>query len=259
MARLLALVLCCLLRCALGGFATASACWHMYRNQWRREFGVLIAHGFVPWTVPSAAAGASFRLVALFATCKAAEAGTLMINPGLCFADGTSLLVRQGNGSARVPVESVLPGQLVRTLSGGLPVWTPVLANKRLAGPVASVRISALSGGLVRNLTVTAEHVMPRCSGAARFDGCLPALAGELDVGDVVVIASDGVESMAGVVGIEDLTLQARNVLHTADGTVLADGFLTTTVCDGVADMAGDADMSSFLEHWRGQHVALLA
>merc|ERR1712217_764197 len=135
-----------------------------------------------------------------------------------------------------------------------------VLQNMRVEGSFPFVRIVAKRGPSLFNLTVTEEHVTPRLSTQSKAAGLDFGItkARDLNVGDFVPVSDQVGRGVADVAAVEYFLMPHKHVLVTAAGTVLADGLLTTTVCDEYTLMEDRQDMASFLAKCRHDHAKLL-
>lgn len=192
--------------------------------------------------------GGAFGAAACAAVCSSLAAGTAVFIPGLCFADGTIVVRRVGNSTERVNVEQLLAGEEVLGALGGRPTWTQVLGNQRVLGPAAFVHLTIKAGNDEYQAAVTEQHLMLRIgqygsvpaaekSDLSQFSplGWTVKLApaGNLSLGEVLPVQRGQQFERGELVQVRRETKLARNILSTADGSVVADGVLTTTGCDG--------------------------
>merc|ERR1719210_2640290 len=165
------------------------------------------------------------------------------------------MTVRADEGHELVPVENLRPGQEVETMDGGRPIWTKVVFNIRVPATSAFMRIAARQAP--HNLTITEEHMSPRLARAdvssfARFDA---VMGKDLAVGDWVPVMRQKDIVEADIMSVERIQLPYKNIPETAMATVVANGFLTTTVCE---QSPVGQNMSHLVEEWRRTHSALI-
>jgi hypothetical protein len=250
----------CFFQTSLAGFATCGGCWHLYRQQFCREVLGLAAHtAFVPYSAPVAGMGASARLIGLYAICTGVCAGSLAVPLGLCFADGTLFEAQSQGGVIMVPVEALVPGQRVRTLEDGVLSWTRVMSNDRRKADEPFVMIKATSGNVTNTLTVTPGHIMPSSTGASSFAGSAVVTAEQLGLGDTVFVFEAATETQATIEAVGRIAMAYKNTLRTESGTVLANNFITTTICDELPTSHTFANMSAMLATWRATHSMVWA
>lgn len=156
-----------------------------------------------------------------------------------------------------VPVETLVPGQRVRTLVDGALSWTQVISNDRMQVDEQFVQITATTGNLTKSLTVTLGHIMPLSMGASTFAGSAVVTAEQLGLGDAVFIYEGTAETQATINDVSRVKLAYKNTLRTDAGTVLANNFITATICDGTAASQPFANMSAMLAMWRASHSML--
>ena len=79
-----------------------------------------------------------------------------------------------------------------------------------------------------------------------------------MELGDMVPVSAiggaGGVAELAKVTTVEALQLSHKNFLVTKKGTVLANGMLVTTVCEGKDAIMYRESMDAALAHWRDVH-----
>lgn len=166
------------------------------------------------------------------------------------------MTVRTSEGQELVPVEKLQVGQEVATMDDdGRHVWTKVVLSSREIATSPFRRV--LTRGSPLNLTITEEHMSPRLARAsessfARFDA---VMAKDLTVGDWVPMLKQSGVVEVDIVSVEHMRLQYKNVLATGRATVLANGFLTTSVCEGAPI---GQNMSHLVKEWQHKDQAFI-
>ena len=86
-------------------------------------------------------------------------------------------------------------------------------------------------------------------------------MANQLQVGDFVPVMLGNKPRSACIEAAVPHLLPAKNVLVTEAGMVVANNFLTTTICDGTKGMEGlqASNLSIAVDQWRRIHSFLLA
>ena len=193
-----------------------------------------------------------------------------------CFSDDTHVHLMTKNGDvAIIRVEDVQPGSCILTMDKhGNRVKTEVAANYKHEGAFGFLTIVAESiDGEQYTLTITDNHWMIRAPfGSAlgddkiTIDHLKACMANTLRVGDLVPVCSTDPEMVAKGVCFGRITALDRHVrpvkyeVVTAEGTVLADGVVCTTMCHMIPihwDVRG-MPLESVLEEWRAIHLELL-
>jgi hypothetical protein len=160
--------------------------------------------------------------------------------------------VQKGNRTAAVPVQEVLPGEKVLGYEAGQVAWTTVVLNSRVHELQPFVHLTAQGAGRFYYVTVTESHVMPR-TGETTADFEV-VVARELSVGNKVPVFDGENTELAEVVAVKKIDLMHRNTLATLSGTVVADNFISTTVCDDFLMALQHASFSEMLAEWKLTH-----
>ena len=208
--------------------------------------GGLMAH------VMTMGVSGAFGAAACATVCSSLAAGTAVFVPGLCFADGTRITRRDGNMTQSVFVEQLRTGDEVLGAADGVPSWLEVLSNDRRPANTSFMHFTINTSGSMGQMIVTEQHLMFRVSkwrGEAslmddkyqlnqfqRFGWSLDAVrAGDMKLGDLVPTHVAGAFVLGELVGKQAEQRSHRNTLSTAGGSVVADGVLTATACEGPA------------------------
>jgi len=219
---------------------------------------------------PAAAAGPAAPAVAAAIAAECIAACAVACAPfAACFPD-SAMILAAGETSDEVvpmPVRALQPGQLVWTLCGGQRMTTKLIHNLRMGGPFAFVDFVAKDADNQTLMAAfTEEHHMPRArsgsndeirSSGSRVDegGFEIVLAKELQQGDTLLALGPQGPQTSRVVSVGVSQQFWKNVLITEAGTVLlANGLLTTTVCEGEEALSPSANFSAAMENWRALH-----
>lgn len=204
------------------------------------------------------------------AACAALCAAACAPTAPACFSDDAIAWQVDSEGVAqKVAVQELVPGDHVLTLSHGRFVATKVLHNQRSRGDFAFTELVAKQGETVFNLTVTDEHNLVWARGGQESkmhlgeDDWEVAMARLLNVGDFVPVmvtnetAGAGARTdLARLTWLRQVQLNVKNTLITELGTMLANGILVTTICDG--DLLVDPPkFNATLQKWRSLHRGL--
>jgi len=155
-----------------------------------------------------------------------------------------------GACTEQVPVRDVRIGDTVLTKDlDGKDLVTSVVHNKRHISKTMHMNVSIETAKGIRNLVVTADHVMLTMNGYPP----IPTLvkAEHLTAGEVVLVQGEG---RGVVVSVVHELLDHKNELVTAAGTVLANGVQVTTIC---ADELISTDAQDALPSWQSKHAVL--
>lgn len=180
-----------------------------------------------------------------------------------CLSDDVVTQEVGSDGEVRkVAVQHLEPGKEVLTLSEGRLVATRVLQNQRSEGNFVFTELGVEQGGKYFNLTVTNEHNMVRLRGGessvnrAGENNWEVLLAAQLKVGDLIPAdaRAAGSVGLARIAQVRQMELGVKNTVVTESGTMLANGLLITTICDG--ELAGGSPLSlnATLQKWRRLH-----
>lgn len=166
----------------------------------------------------------------------------------LCYDDETSIETMSGIKKVR----DIDQGDHVLTLKDGKEHWSEVTLNMNIPVAAAGLVVEAYdSSGEAFNFHVTKSHTLPFIKASEEFlvkDKVLRGINGkntfahlakvvtasDLEIGDLIQIMSPSKKevSLAKITSLKSMSLKSKNMLHTADGTVLSNGVLTATSCD---------------------------
>lgn len=227
----------------------------------------LCVAGCVGWACPGVVVTGGAATPAVIAACTAACAvpcATAGVATA-CFSDDV-FMTKIVNSSAcplgvptefdggacteQVPVHDVRIGDTVLTKDlDGKDLVTTVVHNKRHISETMHMNVSIETAKGIRNLVVTADHVMVTMNGYPP----IPTLvkAEHLTAGEVVLVQGEG---RGVVVSVVHELLDHKNELVTAAGTVLANGVQVTTIC---ADELISTDAQDVLSSWQSKHAVL--
>merc|ERR1711870_202222 len=123
------------------------------------------------------------------------------------------------------------------------------MGNERHVADTKHVNVTVQTGTGMRNLVVTADHVMLTMNGTL----LVPTLvkAQNLVVGDFVSLQG---EVRGVIVSISHEVLNHKNELVTTAGTVFANGVHVTTIC---ADQLISTDARHVIPTWQKTHALL--
>jgi len=178
-----------------------------------------------------------------------------------CFDDNTSVVVSNGSSVQTVAVQDVLAGQQIMTFSQGKPTMTEVIRNTREEGVYDFVEIVASTSLEIYSLNVTAEHNTPRYVDPLSFgeEGSAEVvLARNLNRGDLIAVGRKTESIPARVLLVRPFQGNAKNILVTRSGTVVANNMFTTTICDGDEAIFNRSNFSVSLAQWRQLHEAVM-
>lgn len=133
-----------------------------------------------------------------------------------------------------LPVTSVAPQMKVLTSVNGKSEWTTVLKIRKTSESYDFIQISTKS----KTLTVTIDHLM--------VVGSKLMKAGNLKIG--MELGKEKIEKL------ELVQKKDKYTIVTAEGTVLANGILTTTMCGEYEGM----ELEEGLRKWKQDHEWLL-
>ncbi|CAJ1377283.1 unnamed protein product [Effrenium voratum] len=231
--------------------------------------------------LPAALAGPLYPAcyTACMATCLSGVAAAVVVPPaGLagaagcasvcatlcapsCFADDTTLqLAELPRGSSAVKIGEVQTGKRVWTLQNGQPMPALVVENRSFG----FVELAVVSEGMEVNITITEDHNMPRLrrphpSASFSEEDLEVVLAKELMLGDMMAIHTPGGVSLGVLAGLRLVQKGVKHVLSTATGSVLANGVLSSTICDGHEKVYNRSSWSMTLQQWWAMHAERFA
>jgi hypothetical protein len=213
------------------------------------------------WSLPvSAGPGAAATAAAcgfwcLFATVgyPACVAACIALAPLGCFSHNTIITVLENETEVKKNIADVVQGDLVKTIDNGKVTWTRVMRNIKTDGTFEFVRIIAQAqDGTSKVIEITPKHGViyaPEAINTTTFD-----IASYTVVGDKMI---DEAGNLLTVTNIINVSQQARYTLETAIGTVVASGFLVSTMCNEEhAD--GEKLLEPALKSWRSLHRELI-
>lgn len=150
-------------------------------------------------------------------------------------------------------IQDVSIGAKVMTIdASGVPLLTKAIANRRTFGQVDGCQLGVVVDDIAKYVTVTNHHVMLVYSDAA-LEPQLVA-AENVRVGDLISFGGHLVRVSSNT----KVELTHRNSLVTAEGTVLANDVLVTTLCEeyGMEVTRPHGGAFAVLRQWQLNHSA---
>jgi len=186
------------------------------------------------------------RTPCFFGVCP--ECLTICAVPIACYDDNTTMETASGVKK----VQEVEQGENVLTIMDGKEHWSEVTLNMNIPVTVPGFYVEALDSlGEEYKLTVTASHNVPSidaseeilvpdaavrgAGGKKSFEDLAKVVpASDLEIGQSIQVMSANNKDivLAKITSIQSMSLDSKNVLFTADGTVLSNGVLTVASCD---------------------------
>lgn len=203
-------------------------------------------------TQASGPAAGTACIAACFVTCPiggCAKCVGICAPAYACYDDNTTIDTTSGVKK----IQDVEQGEHVLTIKDGKEHWSEVTLNMNIPVTVPGFFVAASDSvsGEEYKLHITASHNVPTVNDSGEFLALDTALRGgdgkksfehlakvvvasDLEIGNIIQVMSANKKevSLAEVSSIQSMSLDSKNVLFTADGTVLANGVLTAASCD---------------------------
>ncbi len=183
------------------------------------------------------------------AGCTTASMACVVACAGSCFAEGTTIIVRDNGEEIERDVKDIKTGDVVLTLQNKEKIWTKVLKAVPSQGEFKFIKITAkdLEDGLQKQIVVTAEHGLILLG-----DGNMTTIdsAENLLVGDRM-IGLGGHDLL--VTDVEHMILFEKYSIETAAGTIVASSMLVSTIC-GEEIAGGEKNFEKKMHDWKLQH-----
>lgn len=184
---------------------------------------------------------------ACFVFCEAFCVG-VCVSPA-CFSPGQEIAVLGPNNSTKLlSVGSVQRGDTVLSWENAQPVATEVTHSFAQEGRFEFVNLTATNN---RTISVTANHILPVAAGPET--GLELRAARSISLGDIL-LTGDG--QRVRIMDIQSYTARRKHTLVTRLGTVIAQGFLVSTICEENLPQPnnGSSKFQSTMDAWRKSH-----